>query len=53
LVPDGVLVVGESAIWTRADVVALEAIGVDAVLVGEALIRAHDPAAKVRELLGC
>ena len=51
-IPTGVLVVGESAIWSRADVEALEAIGVDAVLVGEALVRADDPAAKVRELLG-
>ncbi|MBI4729349.1 MAG: indole-3-glycerol-phosphate synthase, partial [Acidobacteria bacterium] len=51
-VPDGVLVVGESGVATRADVEALAAAGVDAVLVGEALMRAPDPAAKVRELLG-
>lgn len=52
LVPDHVRVVGESGVATRSDVEALEAIGVDAVLVGEALMRAPDPAAKVRELLG-
>jgi len=52
LVPDGVLVVAESAISTRADVEALEGIGVDAILVGEALVTSGDPEAKVRELLG-
>jgi indole-3-glycerol phosphate synthase len=52
LIPDGVVTVGESAISSRSDVEALESIGVDAVLVGEALIRAGDPAAKIRELLG-
>jgi indole-3-glycerol phosphate synthase len=51
-VPEDVVVVGESAIQTRDDVEALESIGVDAVLVGEALVRAPDPEAKVRELLG-
>ena len=48
----GGVVVAESAISTRADVADLEAIGVDAVLVGEALVRSPDPAAKIRELLG-
>jgi len=52
LVPDGVVAVGESGVSTRADVEALEAVGIDAVLVGEALMRAADPAAKIRELLG-
>ena len=52
LVPDGTIVVGESGVATRADVEALEAAGVDAVLVGEALMRAPDPAAKIGELLG-
>lgn len=52
LVPEGVVVVAESGVSTRADVEALEAAGCDAVLVGEALMRASDPAAKVRELLG-
>jgi indole-3-glycerol phosphate synthase len=51
-IPDGVVVVGESAISTRDDVRALEDMGVDAILVGEALVRADDPAAKIRELLG-
>ena len=52
LVPDGVVVVAESAISSRADVADLEAIGVDAILVGEALVRSGDPAGKIRELLG-
>jgi indole-3-glycerol phosphate synthase len=52
LVPEGVLLVAESAITSRADVIALEKIGVDAILVGEAFVTADDPEAKVRELLG-
>ena len=51
-VPDGVLVVAESGINTRSDVEALEKIGVDAVLVGEAVVTAPEPEAKIRELLG-
>jgi len=52
LIPGGVVVVAESAISSRADVEELETIGVDAILVGEALVRSGDPAAKIRELLG-
>jgi indole-3-glycerol phosphate synthase len=33
-------------------VLTLEDIGVDAILVGEALVTSADPEAKVRELLG-
>ena len=51
LVPEGRLVVGESGVSTPADVAALRAAGVDAVLVGEAVMRAPDPAAKIAELL--
>ncbi|HHW42963.1 MAG TPA: indole-3-glycerol phosphate synthase TrpC [Desulfotomaculum sp.] len=47
-----VLVVSESGIHTRRDMLALAACGVDAVLVGEALVRASDPGEKVKELLG-
>lgn len=42
LVPPNVLFVAESGISSPADVVALKKIGVDAVLVGEALMRAQD-----------
>jgi indole-3-glycerol phosphate synthase len=52
LVPEDVVLVAESAIATRADVEELEAIGVDAILVGEALVRSADRATKIRELLG-
>ncbi len=51
-VPEGRLVVSESGIAKRADVEALGAVGVRAVLVGESLMRASDIGAKVRELLG-
>jgi indole-3-glycerol phosphate synthase len=49
-VPAGKTVVSESGIMTRADVDELERVGVDAVLVGEALMRAPDPEAACREL---
>ena len=51
-IPAGVLVVAESGITTRADVAALEEAGVDAILVGEALMRVNDPTATAAELLG-
>ena len=49
-IPAGRLVVGESGIRTREDVERLVACGVDAVLVGEALMTAADIGSKVREL---
>ena len=49
-VPAGKAVVSESGIAERATLEALEERGVDAVLIGEALMRAEDPEAKVREL---
>ena len=51
-VPAGVPVVSESGIRVRDDVERLADAGVDAMLVGEALMAAEDPRAKVRELLG-
>jgi indole-3-glycerol phosphate synthase len=50
LIPPERIVVSESGISTRADVEELRQLGVNAVLVGEALLRAQDLAAKVREL---
>lgn len=50
LVPPGRTVVAESGIHTRADVERMEGLGVHAVLIGEALVTAPDPAEKVREL---
>ena len=51
-VPAGKTVVSESGIGTREQVEELEQVGVDAVLVGEALMRADDPEAATRELSG-
>ena len=50
--PPGTLTISESGIKTREDVELLAAAGVDAILVGEALMREHDMAAKVGELAG-
>ncbi len=52
LVPAGVAVVAESGIRSRADADCLADAGVDALLVGEALVTAPDPGAKARELAG-
>ena len=49
-VPAGKTVVSESGIAVRDQVDELERVGVDAVLVGETLMRAPDPEAAVREL---
>lgn len=49
-VPAGKTVVSESGIADRETLEELERVGVDAVLIGEALMRAEDPEAKVREL---
>jgi indole-3-glycerol phosphate synthase len=49
-VPAGKAVVSESGIADRGTLEELERVGVDAVLIGEALMRADDPEAKVREL---
>ena len=52
LIPPGVLFVSESGVKNAEDVRHLRGIGADAVLVGEALMRAEDKAAKLRELRG-
>ncbi len=51
-VPAGKTVVAESGISARAELEELERVGVDAVLIGEALMGAADPEAKARELTG-
>jgi indole-3-glycerol phosphate synthase len=51
-VPAGTVVVAESGITQNEDVERLERAGVDAILVGEALMRADDPVRAVRDLLG-
>ena len=52
MIPEGKLTVSESGINTRADVEYLSSIGVDAILVGETLMRTKHIPAKIRELLG-
>jgi indole-3-glycerol phosphate synthase len=49
-VPAGKTVVSESGIRYREQIEELEQVGVDAVLIGETLMRAPDPEAAVREL---
>jgi indole-3-glycerol phosphate synthase len=50
-VPEDRIGVLESGVSTRADVDAALAAGASAILVGEALMRAEDPARAVRKLL--
>jgi len=49
-VPAGKVVVSESGIYGRGQIEELEQVGVDAVLVGEAIMRAPDPESALREL---
>ena len=50
-VPPDCLLVSESGIRNRADILRLEAAGVHAVLIGETFMRAADLGAKVKELM--
>ena len=52
LVPDGTVLVAESGFRTRDELLALAQAGVDAVLIGEALMRAADVEDACRELTG-
>lgn len=52
MVPEGVLFVSESGITGREDVARLEKIGVDAVLIGEALMKAGNKKEKMSQLKG-
>lgn len=52
LIPDNRIVVSESGISTRDDILALKDQGVDAVLIGETLMKSDDIGKKIRELLG-
>lgn len=51
-IPTGKLVVSESGLHRREQLDDLERVGVDAVLVGEGLMRADDPEGACRELTG-
>ncbi|GJQ58108.1 MAG: indole-3-glycerol phosphate synthase [Candidatus Scalindua sp.] len=52
LVPKGKILVSESGIKSRSDVVRLEDAGFDAILVGETLMRSNNIFSKMKELLG-
>jgi indole-3-glycerol phosphate synthase len=52
LMPDGTTLVALSGVSTRDQVERLAGVGADAVLVGESLVVAEDPVAKLRELRG-
>jgi indole-3-glycerol phosphate synthase len=52
LVPEGVTLVALSGVSRREEMLELSDAGADAVLIGETLVTAADPAAKLRELLG-
>lgn len=51
-VPTGKLVVSESGISSREELVELERVGCDAALIGESLMRSDDPTATVRQFAG-
>ncbi|MBQ9613393.1 MAG: indole-3-glycerol phosphate synthase TrpC [Lachnospiraceae bacterium] len=51
-IPAGVLFVAESGVRSREDAAVLEAAGADAILIGEALMRAPDKKRKLQELRG-
>ena len=50
-IPGNVIKVAESGINSREQVKRLEQLGTDAILVGESLVKAEDPAKKIFELL--
>lgn len=52
-VPKEVLFVAESGVKTGKEIEALQEAGVDAVLIGETLMKALDKKAKLQELRGC
>lgn len=51
-IPSEILLVGESGIFTREDALILEAADVDAMLVGESLMRSSDIESATKRLLG-
>jgi indole-3-glycerol phosphate synthase len=51
LVPNNCVLVSESGITTKGDIRALQKTGIQAVLVGSALMRSKDPAKKTKEIV--
>lgn len=52
VLPNSIVTVSESGLSSRIDALKAEAIGFDAMLVGEALLKSKDIASKVREFAG-
>jgi len=52
LVPKETVVIAESGISNKADMLKLESLGADAALIGETIIASRNPYLKIRELLG-
>ncbi len=52
LIPEEKIVVSESGIKTRSDILNLENAGIDAILIGETLMRSQDIPKKIKELFG-
>ncbi|MEE9488119.1 MAG: indole-3-glycerol phosphate synthase TrpC [Candidatus Brocadiales bacterium] len=52
LIPEEMTVVSESGIKSRSDVKRLEDAGIDAILVGETLVRSENIGEKIKELMG-
>jgi len=52
LAEEGTIVVSESGVKTREDVLRLQRAGARALLIGETLMRSPDIAAKVEDLFG-
>ncbi|MDI3546625.1 MAG: indole-3-glycerol phosphate synthase [Halanaerobiales bacterium] len=50
---DKYYLVSESGIKTRNDIEYLKKLGINGVLIGESLMRAEDPVAKIKELFSC
>ena len=51
MVRRGLLMAGESGIFTPADVEFVQKAGCNAILVGESLVKTGDPTAAVKQLL--
>ena len=49
-IPSGKVIVSESGIKTRDDILRLEAVGIDAVLIGTSFMEAKDIGKKIEEL---
>lgn len=52
IIPKDIIVVSESGIYSRNNILELEQLGVNAVLVGESLMRCENISKKIRELRG-